>query len=151
MTMRLLMVCLGNVCRSPTAEAAVRAVITARGMNATVESCGTAAYHEGKGADPRTIAHAARRGLDLRRHRARQLRPGDFAAFDSIYAMDEANLADLTRQCPPEHLQKVALFLGDAEVPDPWSGGPADFERVLDLCQGRADQLLTTALGTPGP
>jgi len=143
MTIRLLMVCLGNICRSPTAEAAVRAVITARGMDATVESCGTAGYHEGKGADPRTIAHAARRGLDLRRHRARQLRPGDFAAFDRIYVMDEANLADLTRVCPAEHLQKVVLFLGDAEVPDPWSGGPADFERVLDLCQARAGQVVT--------
>ncbi len=118
------------------------AALAAGRADIVVESRGTAAYHEGKGADPRTVAHAARRGLDLKRHRARQVTVADVQAFDVVYAMDRQNLADLRAMAGPEHAHKLALFLGDDEVPDPWSGGAADFERVLDLCVARAAVLV---------
>jgi protein-tyrosine phosphatase len=150
MTTRLLMVCLGNICRSPTAEAAVRLAIARQGIDAVVESRGTAGWHVGRPADPRTVAHAARRGLDLSGHRARQLVAADLAAFDLILAMDRENLAAMTRLATSTQQAKLGLFLtGGAEVPDPWAGGPEGFEAVLDLCLERAEGLVTGLQGRP--
>jgi protein-tyrosine phosphatase len=132
--MRILMVCLGNICRSPTAAATLRAATATAGVAVDVDSAGTQGWHEGKGADARTIEHARRRGLDLSGHRARRVRDDDFTAFDRVYAMDRANLRALVQRAPAAVQGKIALFLGADEVPDPWAGGPADFERVLDLC-----------------
>jgi protein-tyrosine phosphatase len=139
---RVLMVCLGNICRSPTAAFVLRARAAARGVALDVDSAGTADWHAGKPADPRTIAHAAARGFDLGAHRARQVHVDDFTAFDRIYAMDRANLRKLQQRAPAMTHDRIALLLGDDEVPDPWAGGPADFERVLDLCEAAADRLL---------
>jgi protein-tyrosine phosphatase len=149
MTTRLLMVCLGNICRSPTAEGAVRDAIARHGVDAVVESRSTAGWHAGRAADPRTIRHAGARRLDLRGHRARKLSAADLDSFDIVYAMDRDNLAAIQRLRAPTHRATVELFL-DAEpweVPDPWSGGPADFERVLDLCLDRADRLVRQLAG----
>lgn len=144
MTTRLLMVCLGNICRSPTAEGAVRDAIARHGVDAVVESRGTAGWHAGRPADPRTITHAGRRQLDLRGHRARKLSAADLDTFDIVYAMDRANLAAIERLRPPRARARIELFLDVEpwEVPDPWSGGPDDFERVLDLCLERAGRLV---------
>jgi protein-tyrosine phosphatase len=144
MTTRLLMVCLGNICRSPTAEGAVRDAIARHRVDAIVESRGTAGWHAGRPADPRTIGHAGRRQLDLRGHRARPLSRSDLDAFDVVYAMDRANLAAIERLRAPGQRARLELFLDvdPWEVPDPWSGGPADFERVLDLCLERAERLV---------
>jgi protein-tyrosine phosphatase len=142
--MRILMVCLGNICRSPTAAAALRAAAATHGVVVDVDSAGTAAWHEGKGADPRTVEHARRRGLDLAGHRARRVRDEDFTMFDRIYAMDRANLRALQQRGPAAAQGKLALFLGDDEVPDPWAGGPDDFERVLDLCLAASVTIAAT-------
>ncbi len=138
---RVLMVCLGNICRSPTAEAALRHVAGDAGVDVVVASCGTAAYHVGKGADPRTIRHGRSAGLDLSRHRARQLRFDDYADFDVLLAMDDDNLENLRRRAPPHAVHKLALFLGDAEVPDPWAGDAADFDHVVALCVAGAGAI----------
>ncbi|HEY1099006.1 MAG TPA: low molecular weight protein-tyrosine-phosphatase [Myxococcota bacterium] len=140
--MRLLMVCLGNICRSPTAEATVRREAQRRGVDVVVASCGTGGWHAGEGADARTIRHAKKRGIDLEPHRARQLHDDDFAAFDHIFVMDAQNLSDVLARCPPEHHGKVRRFLGDDDVPDPWFGGADGFERVLDLCEAASARLL---------
>ncbi len=151
--MRVLMVCLGNICRSPTAEAVLRAKLHAAGLHGRVEvdSAGTGDWHVGEPPDPRSIAHGRRRGYDLSPLRARQVHPGDFERFDLILAMDEANLADLEAGCPPAHRAKLGLLLDHARlppgrtVPDPYMHGPAAFERVLDLveeaCDGLVDRL----------
>jgi protein-tyrosine phosphatase len=140
--MRILMVCLGNICRSPTAAAVLRRAAVDAGIPLDVDSAGTASWHEGKGADPRTIEHARRRGLELGGHRARRVRDEDFTTFDRLYAMDRTNLRNLQQRAPGAALDKLALFLGEDEVPDPWAGGPADFERVLDLCSVAATALV---------
>ena len=149
---KILFVCLGNICRSPTAEGVVRARAAAAGLSfVEVDSAGTGGWHAGEAPDPRTIAHARKRGIDLSGLRARQVAPMDFVLFDRLYAMDRANLKGLRALAPAEHAHKASLFLDvlvarghppGREVPDPWAGGPADFERVLDLCEAAADALL---------
>lgn len=131
--MRLLFVCLGNICRSPTVEAVARTEFARAGLGIDVASAGTAGYHAGHGADPRSIRFAAAHGYDLSRHRARQLRREDFAAFDHVLAMDRANLRDLRAIAPSG--ATPALFLGDAELPDPYYGGDEDFEQVIALAR----------------
>ena len=133
--MKVLMVCLGNICRSPTAEVALRAEATRRGVKLHVESRGTSNEHRGQGADARSARHALARGLDLSAHRARQVQASDFEEFDLIYAMDHSNRRHLLAQCPDQHKGKIRMFLrDDAQVPDPWFGGPAGFDEVLDMC-----------------
>lgn len=145
---RLLFVCLGNICRSPTAAGVFAALAAKDGLAVEVESAGTLGHHAGDGADPRTVRHAHARGYDLSAHRARQLRAADFAAFDRILAMDEANLTELRRLCPPAHEGKLRLLLADTpdaggrEVPDPYDGGPEGFERVLDLVEAASRRLV---------
>lgn len=140
---RVLMVCMGNICRSPTAEAVLRHHAQARGLAVEVDSAGTENYHVGDPPDPRSILHARRRGYDLTDLRARQLSAADFVRFDVILAADELNLRTIRRQCPAEHLDKLGLFLGTEPLPDPYYGEAADFDKVLDLVEKRVDFLLT--------
>ena len=140
---RVLMVCMGNICRSPTAEAVLRHHAQARGLAVEVDSAGTENYHVGDPPDPRSIQHARRRGYDLTELRARQLSAEDFVRFDVILAADELNLRTIRRQCPAEHLDKLGLFLGTEPLPDPYYGEAADFEKVLDLVEKRVDFLLS--------
>jgi len=147
----VLFVCLGNICRSPTAEGVLRA-IAARdfpGVKLDIDSAGTASYHVGEPPDRRTVAAARRRGYDLASQRARQVQRDDFTRFSHVLAMDGANLAELERLAPEGSSARLALFLEFApeahtlEVPDPYYGGVEDFERVLDLCEMAARGLLS--------
>jgi protein-tyrosine phosphatase len=148
--MRILFVCLGNICRSPTAEAVLRALAAreAPELSVEVDSAGTAGYHLGEPPDPRSCAAAARRGYDMRALRARIVEPGDFERFDLILAMDEENLSVLRRRAPTVAHERLRLFLEFApagapqEVPDPYYGGPNGFEEVLDLAETAARGLL---------
>jgi protein-tyrosine phosphatase len=148
---RILFVCLGNICRSPTAEAVVRALaaLEAPELGLEVDSAGTAGYHVGEAPDPRMRAAAARRGYHLDALRARIVEPADFERFDLILAMDRENLAVLQRRAPERTRERVRLFLefspqGEPqEVPDPYYGGPNGFEEVLDLIESAARGLLT--------
>lgn len=150
--MRILMVCMGNVCRSPTAEVVLRHRIERAGLAQRVEidSAGThASTSASLPADDRSIAHAARRGYDLTPVRARRVRSHDFTDFDLIIGMDEDNLSNLRSQCPPEHKDKIRLLMSYASggqapqvVPDPYYGGAAGFEWVLDLIESGCDGLV---------
>jgi protein-tyrosine phosphatase len=143
-------VCLGNICRSPTAEAVVRTLAAreAPELALEVDSAGTASYHVGAAPDARTRAAAARRGYQLEALRARTVEPSDFERFDLILAMDEDNLRVLRRRAPQTAQQRLQLFLEFApgqevrEVPDPYYGGPNGFEEVLDLVELAARGLL---------
>jgi protein-tyrosine phosphatase len=147
---RILFVCMGNICRSPTAEGVARSLAGARGLAAWFEfdSAGTHGYHVGSPPDPRARTAAAQRGYDLSALRARQVAPADFERFDRILAMDRDNLALLRQACPKEERGKLALFLDFSvrfdldEVPDPYYGGAEGFERVLDLVEDAAHGLL---------
>ena len=147
---RLLFVCLGNICRSPIAEGvfAHLAAQAGKGDLFEVDSAGTGAWHIGDPPDPRAVAAAARRGIDLSAQRARQLRAGDFDAFDLLLAMDRDNRSELLIRAPAAHSGKVRLFLDGApelglrEVPDPYYGGRYGFEEVLDLVEAGAHALL---------
>jgi protein-tyrosine phosphatase len=146
--MKLLFVCLGNICRSPTAEGVMRKLCGDAGVrDVEVDSAGTGDWHRGEPPDARTIRHAARRGYDLSTLRARQVVAMDFVVFDRVLAMDTSNLQRLRRMAPDTHAHKLSLFLDvlgapGREVPDPWSGGPEDFEHVLDLCEAGAQAWL---------
>ncbi len=147
------MVCLGNICRSPTAEAVLRRKLHAAGLGARVEvdSAGTGSWHIGSPPDARAQRHAARRGYDLSGLRARQVSADDFQRFDLILAMDRDNLADLQRLAPDEPARAELRLFAEVEVPDPYAGGPDGFERVLDLVEARCDawvQILSGRLGT---
>lgn len=147
---RVLFVCTGNICRSPTAEGVFRDLIEREGLapSVFVASAGTHAYHEGSGADDRSAAAAAKRGIDLGRHVARQVRDTDFHTFDWVFAMDRSNHAELLERAPAEHREKVRLFLplapelGRVEVPDPYYGGRRGFEDVLDMIEAASAGLL---------
>ncbi|HJS89559.1 MAG TPA: low molecular weight protein-tyrosine-phosphatase [Steroidobacteraceae bacterium] len=148
--MRILFVCLGNICRSPTAEVVFRAVAAreAPEMVLEIDSAGTAAYHVGELPDQRTRQAAGRRGYDLSRLRARVIEPGDFERFDLILAMDRENLRALERRAPAHARERLRLFLefapetGISEVPDPYYGGPNGFEDVLDLIEAASRGLI---------
>ena len=148
--MKILFVCLGNICRSPTAEGVFRAVAArdAPDLMIEVDSAGTAGYHIGEPPDPRTRQAASRRGYDLAPLRARIVEPGDFEEFDLILAMDRENLNVLHHRAPAHARDRVRLFLEFApespvtEVPDPYYGGPNGFEEVLDLVEQASQGLL---------
>lgn len=146
---RVLMVCLGNICRSPTAEAVFRQQVAAAGLEGVidVDSAGTSDWHEGEPPDPRSMRAAAQRLYDLSTLRARQVRAGDFDDFDYILAMDRQNLAHLEELCPVTCQEKLRLFLdygntGWQEVPDPYNSGREGFELVLDLVESACASLL---------
>jgi protein-tyrosine phosphatase len=148
--MKVLFVCLGNICRSPTAEGVLRAIAAREspGLDLQVDSAGTADYHVGEPPDRRTVAAAKRRGYDLSAQRARQVRPEDFHRFDFVLAMDQANLSELESRRLSDATATLGLFMNFApdsgydEVPDPYYGGVEDFERVLDLCEAASRGLL---------
>lgn len=147
MTTRVLLVCLGNICRSPTAEAAVRAAAAEAGVDLEVDSAGTGAWHVGDPPDPRMTAAAADDDLHLT-GRARQVTAEDFAVFDLVVAMDDANRADLLRLAPDADARaRVRLFreyAGEpgAGVPDPYFGGPDGFHEVVAIVRRAARGLV---------
>lgn len=147
----ILFVCMGNICRSPTAEGVFRHHVAEAGLSEriVVDSAGTHAYHVGSPPDRRAHAAAERRGISLVDIRARRVSDEDFERFDYIIAMDEDNVAHLKDEAPAQYHSKVRLFLefsssGQREVPDPYYGGAAGFERVLDLVEDASRGLLET-------
>lgn len=148
--MQILFVCMGNICRSPTAEGVVRAHLERAGLTSgvTIDSAGTHDYHIGAPPDARATKAAASRGYDLSDLRARHVTEFDFARFDRILAMDRDNLSLLRQACPAEHRHKLALLLeysrnfAEREVPDPYYGGADGFEHVLDLIEDAAAGLI---------
>ena len=140
--MKVLFVCTGNICRSPTAEGVLRTLAEQQGVQVWVESRGTHDYHVGEPPDERAQRYALRRGYDLSAQRARHVADEDFYRFDIIVAMDRGHLHLLERACPPEHRHKLRLFVAGRDVPDPYYGGPAGFEGVLDLVEEGCRQLL---------
>jgi len=152
---RVLFVCTGNICRSPTADGVLRAMVAAAGVDHAIEvdSAGMIAFHEGHPADRRSIAAAARRGYDLSALRARQIRQRDYATFDRILAMDQSHLDDMRRAAPSAHHGRLAMFRdfcaesGPGDVPDPYYGGATGFEDVLDLIEEGCTALLADLLG----
>lgn len=147
---RVLMVCMGNICRSPTAEGVMRALVQRAGLQRriTVDSAGTHGFHVGVAPDKRSQQHAARRGYDLSRLRARQLTARDFERFDLVLVMDEANEQAALALCPPAHAGRVhrltqfCLRHQANAVPDPYYGGAQGFEQVLDLVEDACAGLL---------
>lgn len=144
---RVLVVCMGNICRSPTGEAVLKAKATSLGVNVEIDSAGTIAYHAGERSDPRSRAAGEVRGYDFSSIRARQVTANDFEYFDEILCADKSNLADLKAICPKQYQQKLKLFLsyGDNEVdeiPDPYYGGDHGFDRVLDLIENASIAFL---------
>ena len=136
------MVCLGNICRSPTAQGVLDNMIMDIRLDGRLEvdSAGTGNFHLSESPDTRAIKAALSRGYDLSRQRARQINPSDYESFDSILAMDKSNLSDPRGRCSPHFRQKLGLFLnrsqsGLEEVLDPYSSGSLGFELVLDLAE----------------
>ncbi len=146
----VLFVCMGNICRSPTAEGVFRKVVSDADLDAVVlvDSAGTHAYHVNEPPDRRARAAAERRGFPLDNIRARRISVDDFERFDYVLAMDEDNLLILKESAPEHHRSKIRLFLEFAdstpvlEVPDPYYGGTSGFERVLDLVESASRDLL---------
>jgi protein-tyrosine phosphatase len=151
--MRLLFVCLGNICRSPTAEAVFRDLAAASGLPVTIDSCGTADWHRGKPPYGPSIEAAAARGYDLTTLRARPLTRDDFARFDLILAMDAANLRDIEAMRPEGSATPVMLFMDNApetgvtEVPDPYH--TRDFDQALDLIEAASRGLIARIAAQP--
>jgi protein-tyrosine phosphatase len=141
------MVCMGNICRSPTAEAVLRHKLALAGLGdaVVVDSAGTHAWHAGSPPDARSAAHARQRGYDLTALRARAVEAADFESCDFILAMDADNLAVLEERCPAQHRPKLGRLVQHCkvrkvnEVPDPYQGGSEGFEHVLDLVEDACD------------
>lgn len=149
--LRILFVCMGNICRSPTAHGVMQHKLERAGLQhrVHVESAGTHAYHVGEAPDSRSQRHARQRGYDLSQQRAQAVQDTDFAHFDLILAMDADNLQRLRQRCPAEHQHKLGLLTdhcqhhpGTHEVPDPYYGGAAGFEHVLDLVEDACEHLI---------
>ncbi len=159
---KVLFVCMGNICRSPTAEGVMRHMVEQMGLAKQIEvdSAGVSDYHEGDAPDRRAQVAAMRRGYDLSRLRARQVLQSDFLSFDYVLAMDKKNMADLRTLYPANGGAELRLFLDYSkrfpghDVPDPYFGGPQGFEYVLDqvedASQGLLQHLLPRVRGTPG-
>lgn len=147
---KVLFVCMGNICRSPTAEGVFAKLAKERGLEHlfSIDSAGTHAYHIGEAPDLRAQRAALERGIDLSGLRARKVVYGDFEDFDFLLAMDENNYGLLAAACPEAHREKIRYFLDFAphlnvrEVPDPYYGGAYGFERVLDLVEAAAEGFL---------
>ena len=146
----VLFVCMGNICRSPTAQGAFEHLVRSEGLaeRILIDSAGTHAYHVGEPPDRRSQAAALDRGIDLSLQRARQVHTDDFSRFNYILAMDRSNLRDLLRQSSTAERERVHLFMEFAtrwdmdEVPDPYYGGSSGFSQVLDMVEDAAAGLL---------
>ena len=144
----VLFVCLGNICRSPTAEAVFRARAEAAGLDVEIDSAGTGAWHAGTPPDRRAQAAGRERGYDLSSLRARQVKAGDFNRFDLILAMDEDNYETLHMHAPEDARERIAMMMDFApdhplrSVPDPYYGGDDGFARVLDMLEEASDGLI---------
>lgn len=154
----VLMVCTGNICRSPTAEVVLRQKVQQAGLGESVHiaSAGTTDYHVGSPADERSAHHARLRGYDLSRHRAREVHAADFERYDLLLAMDHGHLELLADDCPPRHRHKLMRLMEFApaglaeEVVDPYYGGRKGFETVLDHVEAACDGLLAHIRGQLG-
>ncbi len=143
----ILVVCMGNICRSPTMEAILKKRLAQAGLAVRVESAGTISYHQGNPPDPRSVAAGEARGYDFSAMQAQPVKPNDFTDFDLLLCADKANYQDLMAQCPQQYQHKIKLFLdyGEAdqtEVPDPYYGGEHGFEQVLDLIEAASDVII---------
>ena len=144
----ILFVCLGNICRSPLAEAAFRAEAERAGLDASCDSAGTAAYHVGKAPDPRSIATAAAQGIDIRHYAARQIETRDFVRFTHILAMDHQNRADLVDRAPADATARIGLLMDvvpgreGAAIADPYYGGEENFVDTWDDATAAAKALV---------
>lgn len=143
----ILFVCLGNICRSPTAEGVFASKAASRGIAVKIDSAGTAGYHKDAPPDKRSQDAAKGRGYDLSTLKCRKVTLQDFEDFDYIIAMDHSNLRDLERKCPEQHKHKISLLMAYAnnefqEVPDPYYGGKKGFDLVLDLIEDACEGLL---------
>ena len=151
---RILFVCVGNICRSPTAEGVFKSRLLKRGLSDHIDSdsAGTTAYHIGEAPDNRAQAAALRRGYDLSAIRARKISAADFERFDLLLAMDRGVLLALNRYCPPDRLDRVRLFMDfsshrkGGDVTDPYYGGQDGFEHVLDMIEDAAEAIIETSL-----
>ena len=144
---KVLIVCLGNICRSPTAEAVLKAKAKTRAIDIEIDSAGTINHHQGKEPDKRSMAAAAHRGYHFQGIVSRPVNDQDFEHFDYILAADKQNKQDLLARCPEQYKEKIDLFLAfsdvpEIEIPDPYYGGEQGFELVLDLLEIASDQLL---------
>jgi protein-tyrosine phosphatase len=142
--MKVLFVCTGNICRSPTAAGVLADLVRRAQLQGSVqvESAGTHDYHVGEAPDERTQRHARQRGYDLSALRARQVRRKDFEDFDLIVAMDRGHLEVLTANCPEQHRGKLRMLMKGRDVPDPYYGGPEGFDRVLDMIEAACLSLM---------
>jgi protein-tyrosine phosphatase len=163
MTVRVLFVCLGNICRSPTAHGVFQQRVNELGLQQQidVDSAGTAGWHEGRSPDPRSIEAAAKQGYDLTELRASQVQQQDFQRYDYVLAMDASNLADLQQLCPPDYRGELTLFLrygtdldglpntaDSLQVPDPYYGDGDGFLQVIQLIEQASDGLLRRLIST---
>jgi protein-tyrosine phosphatase len=147
---KVLFVCMGNICRSPTAHGVFRALVENEGLSQAIEidSAGTHAYHVGSAPDRRAQATAQERGIDISDLVARRVEPDDFDLFDFVVAMDQDNYMSLSEICPDQHVDKIYMFMDFAdhmrtrEVPDPYYGGASGFDRVFDLVEAASEGLL---------
>jgi protein-tyrosine phosphatase len=147
---KVLFVCMGNICRSPTAEGVFTKIVNDKNLTEQfqVDSAGTHAYHVGNPPDYRAQQAARRRGIDMQHQRARKLHSSDFEYFDHVLVMDDDNYANAIRDCPDEHKAKVKHFLdyaphfGIREVPDPYYGEKMGFEQVLDMVEDASHGFL---------
>jgi protein-tyrosine phosphatase len=149
-SVQVLFVCMGNICRSPTAHGVFRKLVLEQGLGEriTIDSAGTHAYHVGSPPDKRSRETALRRGVDLADLVARRVEEDDFGRFDYIVAMDQDNFISLSSICPDAFVDRIHMLMDFAdgmrtrEVPDPYYGGPSGFERVFDLVQAGSEGLL---------
>jgi protein-tyrosine phosphatase len=147
---KILFVCMGNICRSPTAEGVFRHKVIEAGLDDQIhiDSAGTIAYHVGHPPDPRAQSAALNRGIDLSSQRARRVSSRDFEAFDFVIAMDSDNHYELETICPPGREDRLHMFLkfarnsSETDVPDPYYGGNNGFEIVLDMIEDASEGLL---------
>jgi protein-tyrosine phosphatase len=146
-TTSVLFVCLGNICRSPSAEAVFKKKAADKGLNIEIDSAGTAGYHKGAAPDKRSQGVAMERGYNFKGLKCRKVVVQDFEKFDYILGMDNQNIANLLKDCPEEFQHKVSLFLSFCasevqEVPDPYYSGKGGFEYVLDLIEQGSDGFI---------
>jgi len=155
----VLVVCTGNICRSPTAEGVLRHLVEKRGLaeRVRIQSAGTHDYHVGEAPDPRSVRHASKRGYDLAQLRAAQVSAEDFHAYDYILAMDRGHLRILKALAPRDARAHIGLFLDASarwngeDVPDPYYGGAEGFEQVLDMVEEAGERWLDRIEAELGP